>query len=101
MGREFLQLRDSKRLLEQTEKGQGAIWQPDLNRSQVSAAVAVLENLGLLELLTQNREWRSTDEVLVRMAMLAHAHSWDIKAALNITISDKDTPIAIAPKNCS
>jgi hypothetical protein len=32
------------------------------------------------------------------MAMLAHAHAWDIKAALNITISEKDTPIAIAQK---
>jgi len=98
VGREFLHLRDSKRLLEQTEKGQGAVWQPDLNRSQVSAAVAVLENLGLLELLTQNREWRSTDEVLVRLAMLASSHAWDIKASLNITISEKDTPIAIAQK---
>jgi hypothetical protein len=98
VGRTFLKQRDMTRLHEQTEKGCGAVWQPDLNRSQVSAAVAVLENLGLLELLTQNREWRSNDEVLVRMAMLAHAHAWDIKAALNITISEKDTPIAIAQK---
>jgi hypothetical protein len=30
--------------------------------------------------------------------MLAIAHAWDIKAALNITISEKDTPIAIAQK---
>jgi hypothetical protein len=32
------------------------------------------------------------------MAKLALAHAWDIKAALNITISEKDTPIALAQK---
>ncbi len=63
-----------------------------------SVAVAVLENLGLLELLIPNQEWRSSDQVLQQMAMLALAHAWDIKAALNITVSDKDTPIAIAQK---
>ena len=30
--------------------------------------------------------------------MLALAHVWDIKAALNIMLSEKDTPIAIAQK---
>ncbi len=45
-----------------------------------------------------NREWRGSDEVLVRGAMLAHAHARDIKAALNITVSEKDTPIALAQK---
>ena len=98
LGRQFLKQRDYKRLHETYEKGGGAVWLPDLNRSQISVAIAVLENLGIMELLTPNREWRSTDEVLVRMAMLAIAHAWDIKAALNITISEKDTPIAIAQK---
>jgi hypothetical protein len=94
VGRPFLKQRDLKRLHEQTEKGCGKVWQPDLNRSQLSVAIACLENLGVLELLNPEREWRSTDEVLVRLSMLAIAHAWDIKAALNITISEKDTPIA-------
>jgi hypothetical protein len=98
LGRQFLNGRDCKRLQDQVEKGGGSVWLPDLNRSQLSVAIATLENLGVMELLTPNREWRSTDEVLVRMAMLAIAHAWDIKAALNITISEKDTPIAIAQK---
>lgn len=98
MGRQFLRQRDFKRLHETAEKGGGAVWLPDLNRSQLSVAIAVLENLGVLDLLTPNREWRSTDEVLVRLSMQAYAHAWDIKAALNITISEKDTPIAIAQK---
>ncbi len=98
MGRQFLKQRDFKRLHETKEKGGGAVWLPDLNRNQVSVAIACLENLGIMELLTPNREWRASDEVLVRGAMLAHAHAWDIKAALNITISEKDTPIAIAQK---
>ncbi len=98
LGRQFLNGRDCKRLHDRVEKGGGAVWLPDLNRSQLSVAIATLENLGVMKLLTPNREWRSTDEVLVRMAMLAIAHAWDIKAALNITISEKDTPIAIAQK---
>jgi hypothetical protein len=98
VGRQFLKQRDFLRLHEQAEKGSGALWQPDLNRTQVSLAVAVLENLGLLELLIPNKEWRGTDDVLQRMAMLASSHAWDIKASLNITISQKDTPIAIAQK---
>jgi hypothetical protein len=32
------------------------------------------------------------------MATIALANRWDIKTALSITISDKDTPIAIAQK---
>lgn len=98
MGRQFLKRRDHKRLHETIEKGSGGVWLPDLNRSQLSVAIACLENLGVLELLNPEREWRSTDEVLVRLSMLAIAHAWDIKAALNITISEKDTPIAIAQK---
>ncbi len=98
VGRKFLQMRDSKRLKEQTEKGQGAVWQPDLNKGQMSAAVAVMENLGMLKLLIQSGEWRGTDDVIQLLAKLALANAWDIKAALNITISDKDTPIAIAQK---
>jgi hypothetical protein len=98
VGRQFLKQRDSKRLIEQVEKGYGSVWQPDLNLRQLSVAVAVLENLGVLDLLAPNKEWRASDEFLVRLAMLAHAHAWDIKAALSITISEKDTPIAIAQK---
>ena len=98
VGRQFLKPRDFQRLQETLEKGGGAVWLPDLNRSQLSAAIAVLSNLGMMELLTPNQEWRGTDEELVRMAALASSHAWDIKAALNITISAKDTPIAIAQK---
>ena len=98
LGRQFLKQRDFKRLHETVEKGNGAAWLPDLNRSQLSVVIAVLENLGVLELLNPEREWRSTDEVLVRLSMQAIAHAWDIKAALNITVSEKDTPIAIAQK---
>jgi len=98
VGREFLQMRDSKRLKEQTSKGLGAVWQPDLNKGQMSAAVAVLSNLGLLALLTSSREFRGSDEVLQWMRSLALANAWNIKTALNISINEKDTPIALAQK---
>ncbi len=98
LGRQFLKQRDFKRLHETYEKGGGAVWLPDLNRNQISVAIACLENLGIMELLTPNKEWRASDEALQRLAILALTHAWDIKAALNITVSEKDTPIALAQK---
>jgi hypothetical protein len=63
----------------------------------MSAAVAAMENLGILDVLKAG-EVRAADAVMQRMASIALAHQHDIKAALNIGISDKDTPIAIAQK---
>jgi hypothetical protein len=63
----------------------------------MSAAVAAMENLGILDVLKAG-EVRAADAVMQRAASIALAHQHDIKAALNIGISEKDTPIAIAQK---
>lgn len=101
VGDEFLNLRDSQRVQSQLEKGQGALWQPDLNKGQMSAAVAVMKNLGISDLMpgaSGARDVRATDEAVQRMAASALANPRDIKTALNISISDKDTPVAILSK---
>ena len=98
VGREYLKRSDGQRVLKQSEKGDGAVWQPDLNKGQMSAAVTAMENLGVLNLASPARETRASDDDLQRMEKLTKANKWDIKSAFNISISDKDTPIAIAQK---
>jgi hypothetical protein len=98
VGREFLKLRDGQRVQSQKEKGGGAVWVPDLNKNQMSTSVAAMQNLGVLELLNPEREFRGSDAALQQIAKLVKGNPRDVKAALNISISEKDTPIAIAQK---
>ena len=97
-GREFLKLRDGQRVRALHEKGNGAVWLPDLNKGQMSASIAAMQRLGVLELLTPEREFRSTDDQLQKMAKVAKDNPRDIKTALNISVKQTDTPIAIAQK---
>lgn len=98
VGREFLQMRDGQRARAQSEKGSGAIWTPDLNKAQLCASVAAMERLGVLGLVDSARESRASDDDLQRMEELTKGNPWDIKAAFNLSINDKDTRIAIAQK---
>lgn len=98
VGREYLKRSDGQRVRSQSEKGNGAVWQPDLNKGQMSASVTVMQNLGVLELLTPGHEFRGSDATLQQMASVVKANSGDVLTALNLSISEKDTPIAIAQK---
>lgn len=68
---------------------------PDFNRGQMSGAVAILERLGILDLL-DGREVAGSDQSLQNLEQMAKANAWQIKAGLGVSISAKDTPIAIA-----
>ena len=102
VGREYLSSRDKAKLKSAAEKGQGSVFIPDVNRTQISAAVVTLEKLGLVDLinsLIQNGvEVKGNDEILQKMAAIATANIWLIKAILNITINEKDTPVAMAQR---
>jgi hypothetical protein len=102
VGKEHLKARDTKKLKLQTEKGQGSIFIPDVNKTQLSMAVRTLEKLGLLKLIESlvqdGIEVRGTDDVLQQMAAIAKANPWEIKTLLNISINEKDTPVAIAQR---
>ena len=97
VGREFLPQRDRQRAREQFEQGHGAVFLPDFNRGQLSAAVAFVEQLGVLG-MCDGRELTATDEAVLKLAEAAQANRWGVKAVLGIAISEKDTPIAIAQK---
>jgi hypothetical protein len=98
LGREFLTNRDAKRAKAQAEAGNNAIWKPDFNKGQLLTAVLLLERLNLLQLLTPGERLRSSDEAMQELKKVAMKNRYLIKTCLNVTISEKFTPIAIAQK---
>ncbi|MBD2537103.1 bifunctional DNA primase/helicase, partial [Nostoc flagelliforme FACHB-838] len=98
LGREFLTNRDTKRAAAQLEAGENSIWKPDFNKGQMLPAVLLLEELNLLQLLTPGEQLRSSDEAMQEFKALALKHRHVIKNYLNVSISKKLTPVAIAQK---
>ncbi|MBC1299654.1 DUF3854 domain-containing protein, partial [Nostoc sp. UCD122] len=98
LGREFLTNRDAKRAKAQAEAGNNAIWKPDFNKGQMLPAVLLLEELNLLQLLMPGEQLRGSDEKMLEFKVLAVKHRHVIKNYLNVSISEKHTPIAIAQK---
>ncbi|WP_181154223.1 hypothetical protein [Nostoc sp. 'Peltigera membranacea cyanobiont' N6] len=98
LGREFLTNRDAKRAKAQLEAGENSVWKPDFNKGQLLPAVLLLENLNLLQFLTPDVQLRGSDEKMLEFKALAVQHRHVIKNYLNVSISEKFTPIAIAQK---
>ncbi|MCC5669514.1 hypothetical protein LC653_38270 [Nostoc sp. CHAB 5784] len=90
--------RDAKRAKAQLEAGENSIWKPDFNKGQLLPAVLLLKNLNLLQFLTPDVQLRGSDEKMVEFKALAVQHRHVIKNYLNVSISEKHTPIAIAQK---
>jgi hypothetical protein len=96
LGREYLTDRDKRAAAAQLEKGEGDLFKPDFNRSQLGLAVKTLEFLEIPRLLDQpDRELRNSDSDLCAIANQVNANRFAIKSILGIGISDRDTPIAI------
>jgi hypothetical protein len=98
LGREFLTTRDVKRAASQLEAGENSLWKPDFNKGQLLPAVLLLENLNLLQFLTPDVQLRGSDEKMMEFKALALKHRQVIKNYLDVSISLKLTPIAIAQK---
>jgi len=98
LGREFLTNRDAKRAKAQLEAGENSIWKPDFNKGQLLPAVLLLENLNLLQFLTLGVQLRGSDEKMLEFKALALQYRQVIKNYLNVSISEKLTPVAIAQK---
>ncbi|MBD2526398.1 plasmid replication protein, CyRepA1 family [Nostoc sp. FACHB-133] len=98
LGREFLTNRDAKRAAAQLEVGENSIWKPDFNKGQLLPAVLLLENLNLLQFLTPDVQLRGSDEKMLEFKALAVTHRHVIKNYLNVSISEKLTPVVIAQK---
>jgi hypothetical protein len=98
IGKVHLMSRDRSKLKGMAAAGENSLWLPDCNRSFLSAKIKMLELLGIPQLLVENKQFSSKDPMLMEMAELAKQHAWEIKSALNITIKDTDSPMAIAQK---
>ncbi|MEH1936388.1 MAG: hypothetical protein V7L14_22345 [Nostoc sp.] len=96
--REFLTNRDPKRAKAQLEAGENSIWKPDFNKGQLLPAVLLLESLNLLQFLTPDVQLRGSDEKMLEFKALALKLRQVIKNYLNVTISEKLTPVASAQK---
>jgi hypothetical protein len=98
LGRDFLTKRDAKQAKSQLEALENSIWKPDFNKGQLLPGVLLLKNLNLLQFLTPGVQLRESDEQMVEFKALAVTHQHVIKNYLNVSISEKHTPIAIAQK---
>ena len=96
LGRPFLADRDAKVAQKLISQGNGSLFLPDFNNSQLGAIVGIMELLGIPVLINdRNRELRNSDSDLQTMATLALAHRSSIKTAVGIGLANNSTPIMI------
>ena len=99
VGRPYLADRDTIVARKLIEQGNGSLFLPDFNQSQLGAIVGTLEILGIPILLQDcTRELRNTDTDLQYLAAIAHDNRREIKTILNIGIAKNYTPITIVSR---
>ena len=95
-GREYLADRDRRMARHILQQGDGQIFTPDFNRSQLGATIGILELLGLPVLLSHtDRELRNSDADLQQMAATALGSRSQIKTAIGLGLAKNSTPIVI------
>ena len=95
VGRQYLADRDTKAARKLIEQGNGSLFLPDFNSSQLGAIVGSLEILGIPVLLQQQRELRNTDADLQSLAQIALNNRRELKTILNVGIAKNYSPITI------
>lgn len=99
VGRPFLADRDTQVARKLIEQGDGSLFLPDFNSSQLGAIVGSLEILGIPVLLQDlSRELRNTDDDLQSLAAIAHSNRQEIKTILNLGIAKNHSPITIVSR---
>ncbi|MEY2831858.1 MAG: hypothetical protein RLZZ574_1116, partial [Cyanobacteriota bacterium] len=96
IGRPYLADRDTKAARKLMQQGDGSLFLPDFNSSQLGAIVGSLEILGIPVLLQQQtRELRNTDPDLQSLAAIALNNRHEIKTILNLSLAKNYSPITI------
>lgn len=90
---EFVRLRDLKEWQGHLDRGDGKITVQDV--SLLTAQVETFKVLGVLNLLDPDRQIRASDSDVEQIRHRAIQFSHDIKAILNLAISEKMTPIEV------
>ncbi len=96
VGRPYLADRDTKVARKLIEQGNGSLFLPDFNNSQLGAIVGTMEVLGIPTLLQDtDRQLRNTDPELQALAAIALNNRREIKTILGIGIAKNYSAIAI------
>jgi hypothetical protein len=90
---EFVRVRDLKEWQGHLERGHGQIALQDVRL--LTAQVETFKVLGILSLLSPERQIRAIDLDIEQIRQKAVQYNHDIKAILNLTISEKMTPIEV------
>lgn len=96
IGNTYLTERDRRSLSQMAADGNGKAFKPDINKRQLSAKIKALEVIDIKQFFDPTQEFTSDDlkEWLSKLIQLRY----DIKAILGISISEKDTAIAVAQR---
>ena len=99
VGRPFLADRDTQVARKLIEQGNGSLFLPDFNSSQLGAIIGTLEILGIPVLLQEKtRELRNTDNDLQSLAAIAISNRQEIKTILNLSIAKNYSPVTIVSR---
>ena len=99
VGRAYLADRDTIVARKLIEQGNGSLFLPDFNQSQLGAIIGTLEILGISALLQDyTRELCNTDADLKSLAAIAHYNRREIKTILSISIAKNYTPVTIVSR---
>lgn len=96
IGRSFLADRDTQIAQKLIQNGNGSIFIPDFNGSQLGAVVGTMEILGIPTLLADpSRELRNSDADLQELAAIAISNKKEIKTVMGIGLATNSSPILI------
>ncbi len=96
LGRDYLSNRDAAIAKNLLELGQGSIFPPDFNRSQLGAIVGTLELMRIRDFLAdENRELRNTDADLIQLAQFALHNRSAIKTTTGIGLAKNYSPVTV------
>jgi len=99
VGRPYLIGRDALMARRLMEQGQGNIFAPDFNRSQLGAIIGIMELLGIPALLKNpERDLKNTDTDLQTIAEIALKDRNAIKTIIGIGLAKTSSPITIVQR---
>ncbi len=96
VGKEHLAERDRLAAQRLINSGEGSIFLPDFNRSQLGATIGTMEILGIPVLLgLRGKELKNSDTDLQKMAQLALSNRSEIKTLVGLGLAKNSSPIMI------
>ncbi len=99
VGRPYLADRDTQVARKLIEQGNGSLFSPDFNSSQLGALIGTLELLGIPILLQERaKKLHNSDPELQSLAAIAQTNRREIKTILNVGIAKNYSPVTIVSR---